>query len=125
MQQALGTIIQTDLSDPRIKGLISVTRVEMTPDLREGRVFLSFLGVTPEETQLGLQAIRHARGHIQSRLGTKLTMRVCPILHFELDDSLKEGFKVLQLLDQVAAEHLPKPAALEEEDEEDDDEGQQ
>ena len=126
LQATVGEVIQGHLSDPRIRGLISVTRVEPAPDLRSCRVYLSVLGVDEKQQELSLRGIRHARGHIQHLLARRISFKTCPTLDFYLDDSLKKGYQMVRLLDQVAAEreqpesqaeHNPPEKTVETEDE--------
>ncbi len=126
VQAAVGQVIQSHLSDPRIRGLISVTRVEPSPDLRTCRVYLSVLGVDEKQQELSLRGIQHARGHIQHLLARQVTFKTCPTLDFYLDDSLKKGYQMVRLLDQVAAERdapdsqagqVPSEKTVESEDE--------
>jgi ribosome-binding factor A len=119
VRDTVSEVIQNQLSDPRIQGLISVTRVDVAADLSTSRVFLSVLGVEQKQQELSIEAIQHASGFIQSRLARVLHTRTCPVLRFILDDSLKKGFEVLQLIDKVSAE---RPAPTEPEDPDDHDE---
>ena len=104
IQATVGEVIQNQLSDPRITGLISVTRVDPAPDLRSARVYISILGVDENQQQLSLRGIEHARGHIQHLLARQVAFKMCPTLQFYLDESLKKGFKIIQLLDELSAE---------------------
>ena len=106
IRTAVSEVIQQDMSDPRIRGLVSVTRVEAAADLRSAKVYLSILGVTEKEQELTLKGIRHAGGFIQGQLARSLATRTCPTLQFYLDDSLKKGFEITHLLDQIALEHI-------------------
>lgn len=117
IRSAVSEVIPLRLSDPRIQGLISVTRVEPSPDLRSARVYLSILGVDEKQQALSLQGIRHAHGYIQSYLAEQLTMKVCPSLHFELDASLKKGIEITQILDELAAERAEREETMLEETE--------
>src|SRR4029077_4865934 len=74
IQRIVAGVLQQDVSDPRVDGLVSVTRVEMSPDLREARVYISILGGqrTPETM---LQGIKSAGRHIQSQVAEGVTMR--------------------------------------------------
>ena len=108
IRSAVSEAIQLRLSDPRIQGMISVTRVEPSPDLRTARIYLSVLGVDEKQQNLSLKGIRHAHGYIQSHLAEQLTMKVCPSLHFELDASLKKGFEITQILDELAAKRAER-----------------
>jgi ribosome-binding factor A len=113
IRTAVSEVIQNHLSDPRIQGLVTVTRVEPTPDLRTAKVFLSILGVNEQQQELSLKGIKHAHGYVQSYLAGQLTMKTCPSLRFYLDDSLKKSFAITQLLDQVTAEQKAQAAKLE------------
>lgn len=124
IRSAVSEAIQSHLSDPRIQGLISVTHVDPSPDLRSARVYLSVLGVDEKQQELSLRGIRHAHGYIQSYLAEQLTMKVCPSLYFELDASLKKGFEITRILDELAAERAEREETMSEETETND-EGQQ
>lgn len=104
VRDTVSDVIQTQLADPRIKGLISVTRVDTSADLSVSRVYLSVMGVGHRQERISVDAVRHARGFIQARLANVLNTRNCPTLQIFHDDSLKKGFEVLQLIDQVATE---------------------
>ncbi len=108
IQTTVSEVIQNHLSDPRITGLISVTRVQVSPDLRLARVYLSLAGTDAKQENLTLQAVKHARGFIQTRLADTLTTRTCPRLDFQLDESIKKGFAITHILDQIAAEHTAR-----------------
>jgi ribosome-binding factor A len=89
-----------ELKDPRI-GLVTVTGVETSPDLRHARVFVSVLGSERkrDETLRGLDA---AHGVLQSRLARELRMKRTPQLAFEYDPSVERGVRMSQLIDELA-----------------------
>ena len=126
IQAMVGQVIQNNLSDPRIQGMVTVTRVDPAPDLRSARVYLSVLGVSEQQQQLSLRGICHARGHIQNCLARQMTLKTCPTLQFFLDESLKKGYQLVRLIDQVAAEtqehdrrtEQPQPEAIAETEDE-------
>jgi len=103
IRDTVSEVIQNHLSDPRIKGLISVTRVDLAGDLRTARVYLSVLGATEKQQEQSIYAISHASGYIQSFLAKALTIRSCPLLTFYPDSSLKKGFEVVQIIDRLTA----------------------
>ena len=105
IRDTVSDVIQNRLSDPRIQGMISVTRVETAGDLRRAKVHLSIMGVNENQQELSLRGIRHAGGRIQRHLAKRLTIRTCPTLIFHLDDSLKKGYEITKLIDQAAAEY--------------------
>jgi ribosome-binding factor A len=89
-----------DLKDPRI-GLVTVTGVDTTPDLRQATVFISVLGSSRKRraTLLGLEA---AHGVLQSRLARELRMKRTPQLTFEYDHTVERGVRMSQLIDELA-----------------------
>lgn len=88
LQRAISQVLQRRLADPRIQGLISVTRVKVSPDLHSATVGVSVL---PQEKQaLVIRALRHAAGHIHALVRREVSMKVVPRLEFELDESLKK-----------------------------------
>lgn len=93
LKRALAEIIQRGIADPRMGGLISITQVDCSPDLRDATVFISVL---PEEQQnMTLAALKHAAGHIHSQLKKKLALKRVPRVSFRLDASLKRQAEVL------------------------------
>jgi len=104
IQSILGPMLQNQISDPRVNGLISITRVEVSADLSIAKIYLSILGLDDKHQQLALQGITHAGGFLRRKLSDQLTMRTCPFLRFYLDSSLKKEQEILQILHQVASE---------------------
>lgn len=102
IQMVVGEAIRDDLADPRVQGMVSVTRVEVTPDLRQAKVYISIFGRDAAGEELCLQGIRHAHGFLQSRVAEQLRIKTCPTLRFEMDRSFKEGMRVWEILDREA-----------------------
>lgn len=103
LQQELAVIIQRELTDPRITGFPSVTRVKVADDLSVADVYLSVMG-TPGQQSAALNAIRHAGGLMRTRLTKSLTIRQVPFLKFHIDEQLKKEMAVLDLLKKVEDE---------------------
>lgn len=92
-------IIQRRMKDPRI-GFTTVTDVEVTSDLRHVKIFVSVLG--DEETRAQtIEGLERAKGFIRTELGRAIRLRHTPEIHFEYDDSLEQGARVLQLLSDM------------------------
>jgi ribosome-binding factor A len=102
------------LKDPRIVGLVTVTGVRVTPDLREATVFVSVLGGDKRRraTMAGLES---ARGVLQARINRELKLRRTPMLAFSYDDSVERGVEMSKLIDELAAE-LPDQGVNEDDD---------
>lgn len=105
IRDSVSETIQQHLNDPRISGLISVTEVDVAPDMKNAVVRLSIFATDEKNKPATLQAIRHAAGVFQRHLGQILTSRVCPRLHFELDQKMQKTLHMLQLIDKAAQEY--------------------
>lgn len=112
IKRLVSDIVARGINDPRISGLISVTKVMVTPDLREARVFISLLGHKGPDT-LVLAGIESAARHIQHEVASNLTMRSAPRLSYHLDDSLKREAEILKLVNQA---NTNSPASLPDKD---------
>lgn len=82
-------------------GVVSISKVDTSPDLRHARVGVSILGGGEEERQSVLRALRKARGHIQSELAGNVTLKYTPVLEFALDASIESGDRVLAILAEM------------------------
>jgi len=97
LREVVGAAIAGDLSDPRI-GFVTVTAVETSPDLRTAKVYVSVLG-TEEERESTLDALRSSHGVIQSRIAAETRMKRTPTLTFHYDDTIAQGVRISQLLE--------------------------
>ena len=87
------------VKDPRVSGMISVTAVETTPDLRYAKAYISVLD--KENGERVLKGLRSASGWLRRELGSALKLRYTPELVFQLDDSIDKGAHILELLRSV------------------------
>ena len=98
VQHALSDLIR-QLKDPRVQTMLTVTRVETTPDLRYAKIFISVL---EEQKAAGaMQGLKSAGGWLRRELGSRLQLRYTPELVFVLDDSLKYGAHMFDLLTKL------------------------
>jgi len=98
LRRALQERLARGLADPRVRGLVTVTRTSLSPDRADASIWISVLPETHAELTLhGLQA---AAPKIRKELGSKVRMRRLPRLHFMLDDSLKKEARVLRAIDE-------------------------
>ena len=89
-----------DLNDPRI-GLVTITGVETSPDLRTARVYVSVLGSERKRAQ-SIEGLQAAHGVLQSRIGRELRLKRTPQLAFEYDPSVVRGVEMSRLIDELA-----------------------
>lgn len=103
IREEISDLLTRHINDPRIKGIISVTEVNVTPDLKYARVYVSAMGTEEEKAEVfaGLSA---ASGFMRRELGNRLRLRYTPELIFQRDDSIERGDHLLQLIDQTAHE---------------------
>ena len=90
-------LLKGEIKDPRLPGLLTVTDVGVSKDMRDAKVFVSTLGSQKEREKV-LVTLNHAAGFIQSLLGRRITLRFTPKLTFYWDGSLEQGFQVGQKL---------------------------
>lgn len=100
MRREISNIIMNELKDPGISRLTSVTRCEVTRDLRYCKVFISVLG-SSEELSSTMQALQRASGRIRSEAGRRLGAHYSPELRFIADDSISEGIRMGELIKSV------------------------
>jgi ribosome-binding factor A len=105
VQRAVSNAILSHLSDPRIEGVVSVTRVEMSPDLRTADVYLSVLGKNEKSQHRTFIAIEHAKRHVQSFVADAVKIKFCPVLHFHEDEKFKKTLETMNLIDLAASEY--------------------
>ncbi|MFP6567490.1 MAG: 30S ribosome-binding factor RbfA [Dehalococcoidia bacterium] len=101
LRSEISKMILTDIKDPRISGVVSITRVETTGDMSYAKVFVSVYGSDTDKRNT-LKAMSSARGFIQNELLHRLAIRRPPSLSFRLDETIEQGNEILELLDSLA-----------------------
>lgn len=102
IQKELSSLIR-NLKDPRIQNtMISITRVETTPDLRYTKVYVSFL--QEDKAPDALKGLKSAAGYLRRELGRSLNLRYTPQIMWALDDSITYGAKMLALINSLGVE---------------------
>ncbi len=101
MREAVSDAISNHLSDPRIEGLVSVTRVDMAADLRSADVYISIFGKDEAAQNKTFAAIEHAKSRIQSLLASRVQSKFCPVLRFHKDDKFKKTLETMKLIDEA------------------------
>ena len=97
VREVLSGRLAEGLKDPRI-GFVTVTAVDVSPDLRHARVYVSVLGDAHEREQT-LAGLRSSHGYLQSKVGTELRMKRTPTLEFIYDESIETGMRITELLE--------------------------
>ena len=119
LREEISEVVRREVDDPRI-GFVTITDVEVSPDLRHANVWVSVIG-TADERKQSLRALSHAMPFVQRRLG-RLRLKRIPDLHVKEDDSAERATHVLRILGDLeqggegdvpaVEETLPTPAGI-------------
>ena len=102
VRREVDRIIREQLSDPRIQGTYSVTRAEVTRDLRYAKIYVSIL--EEENRAPMMQALKKAAGFVRHELGQSMIISYAPEILFELDNNIEYGIHIASVLKQVRPE---------------------
>lgn len=100
MKREISAIIQSELKDPRLSRLISVTNAKVTKDLRYAKVYVSIMG-NDEEKKNALEGLKSAAGFIRREVGHRIQLRYTPEIQFELDNSIEHGAYISKLINDA------------------------
>jgi ribosome-binding factor A len=96
----ISNIVEHEIRDPRL-GFITILSVDVSPDLKNAKVFFSCIG----DKSQSLQTLTRAKGFIRSALAQRLRMRCIPDLQFEIDDSYKRGMEIDELFEEISSDN--------------------
>lgn len=102
LKKEISNIINYELKNPNVTGLISVTKAKITPDLKYAKVYVSILNSKNIKTTF--TALKKSSGFIRTEIAKRINLRITPELVFVLDDSMEYGAKI----DQILKEIMPK-----------------
>ncbi len=100
LMKAISHIITYELKNPDVTGMISVTRVKVTPDLKYAKVYISILN--PKSVEETMKGLKESAGFIRSQVAKTVNLRITPELVFEYDDSIEHGEKIDNILKQIS-----------------------
>lgn len=106
LKKEISQIINYELKNPNATGLISVTKVHVTKDLKYAKVYVSILN--SKNIKETLAALKKSAGYIRSEIAKRINLRVTPELIFELDDSIEYGAKIDTILKEIMTDIKPK-----------------
>ena len=99
VRREVDAIIREEVNDPRVAGTFSITRAEVTRDLRYAKIYVSVLDKSQEKDVL--KGLKSAGGFLRRELGSALGLRYTPELLFEADDSIAYGAHILEVMQGV------------------------
>ena len=106
LKREISNIINYEVTNSNVTGMVSVTSVKITPDLRYARVYVSILN--SKNVKQTLAGLKSSSGFIRSRVAEKVNLRVTPELIFELDDSMQYGQKIDTILKEIMKDIKPE-----------------
>lgn len=107
LKHEISELVQRHIKDPRI-GFVSITDVEVSPDLRHAKVYVSVLG-NERERKATVAGLRSAAGFIKRELGRRLRVKHVPEITIIYDESLERGSRILNLIESVVQENTETP----------------
>ena len=99
LKKEISNIINYELNNPKITGMISVTRAKITPDLKYAKVYVSILN--SKNTKDTLANLKKSSGFIRTEIAKRINLRITPEFIFVLDDSMEYGAKIDQILKEI------------------------
>ncbi len=99
IKKEISTIISTELKNPHITGLISVSKVKTTPDLRFAKVYVTMINEKSKKENLSI--LKQSSGYIRSAIAKKINLRYTPELVFEFDESIEYGSRIDEILKDI------------------------
>lgn len=100
LRQELSSLIATQVNDPRLRGLVTITRVQTASDLRTARVYVSVMG-DESVRQEALAGIESSATFLRRELREKVSLRYIPFLRFVLDDAMLEADRLMRIIDEL------------------------
>jgi len=102
--EVISEVVMREVKDPRLPGLITITKVETSPDLHYAKVFFSMVGGSDKDKQVALTILQEAAGYIAVTASKKVVLRYFPQLTFKIDDSMEKHQRIDDLLKKIEEE---------------------
>lgn len=100
LRKEISQVINYELKNPDVTGMVSVTKVKVTPDLKYAKVYVSILN--PKSVEETMKGLKESAGFIRSQVAKTVNLRITPELVFEYDDSIEHGEKIDNILKQIS-----------------------
>lgn len=108
LKEVISDVIRKDVRNPRVVELVTVTRVQITKDLRHAKVYISVIGAEQDKVET-IEALNSAAGFIAVQASHQVVMRYFPELVFKLDDSVEKHMRIEELLNKLSKERETRP----------------
>lgn len=103
IRKVVSKLIDQGLKDPRLTGLISVTKVEVSKDLKYCKIYVSMLG--SKDQTAAMEALKSSAGYVRREIGANVRMFATPEVKFELDDSMEYGAHIQNIINELGIKH--------------------
>jgi len=103
IQREISELIRTEVKDPRVSEMVTVSSVEVTRDLGTAKVHYTIMNPEPGEREATEKALKNAAGFLRKKLSSRLNTRSVPQLRFYYDDSIERGAHMSALIDSAVA----------------------
>ena len=101
LRQEISKLLATEMNDPRLSSVVSITHIDTSRDLSYAKVFISVLGNREAKSQ-SIRILNSATGFLRRELGPRISLRNVPELRFILDDTVEQGARLLEIIGEVA-----------------------
>ena len=105
LKKEISNIINYELNNSNITGMVSVTKVKVTPDLKYARVFVSMINSNKKNT---LAALKSSAGYVRKEIAHRINLRTTPEIIFEFDESIEYGAKIDNILKEIMKDIKPE-----------------
>ena len=96
LKKEISQVLNYELKNPNVTGMLSVTRVKITPDFKYAKVYVSILN--SKNIKKTMEGLKESSGFIRSKIARTINLRITPELVFEIDDSLEQGARIDSIL---------------------------
>ena len=110
LRDEISLLLSRQIKDPRLTGVISITSVNTSNDLRNAEVILSVMG-DEDARRSALDGIQSAASYLRRELRDRISLRYTPFLKFTLDDTLEQAAHILQIMDNIRDDQAQQPPA--------------
>lgn len=106
LKRELSELIMREVKDPRIKGFITVTEVDISSDMKNAKVYVSIFGISDNEKKKCFKGLVNSSNFLKYSLSKKLQLRYTPDLQFLLDDNMEKCFNIVEKLNNIKKKEL-------------------
>ena len=110
LREEIAGLLSSQVNDPRLRGIITITQVRTASDLRSARVYISVMGAEAVRHE-ALAGIQSSASYLRRELRSRVSLRHVPFLTFQLDDAMLEANRLMQLIDELEVQEEPGDGA--------------